>query len=210
VAHAVGVDPLEMRRSMLDGAGKNAGDGATAGGAKRLAAVLDMCAEKAGYGKDLPEGTAIGLASVSSQERGTATWTATAAQVTVNKDTGEFTVDKLTVVSDVGTIINPKGVEAQVRGATMWGYSMAVLEEADMQDGAITVSNFDGYTPARMHDMPKVDVHVIETGNYPVGAGEPATTSVAPAIANAIQMAVGARVRTVPITAERVKAAMET
>lgn len=209
VAHAVGVDPLEMRRSMLDGAGKNAGDGATAGGAKRLAAVLDMCAEKAGYGKDLPEGTAIGLASVSSQERGTATWTATAAQVTVNKGTGEFTVDKLTVVSDVGTIINPKGVEAQVRGATMWGYSMAVLEEADMQDGAITVSNFDGYTPARMYDMPEVDVHVIETGNYPVGAGEPATTSVAPAIANAIQMAVGARVRTVPITAERVKAAMD-
>lgn len=209
VAHGVGADPLEMRLSMLDGAGKNAGTGATAGGAKRLANVLQMCADRAGYGKEMPEGTAVGLASVSSQERPSATWTACAAQVSVNRDTGEYTVDKITVVSDVGTIINPKGVEAQVRGATMWGYSMAVLEEADMQDGALTVDNFDSYTPARMYDMPEIDVQVIESGHYPVGAGEPATTSVAPAIANAIQMAVGARVRSLPITAAKVKAAMD-
>ncbi len=209
VAHSIGADPLEMRKSMLDGVGKNAGSGATADGAKRLAKVLDMCAQRSGYGTEMPEGTAVGLASVSSQERPTATWTACAAQVTVNKETGEYTVDKLTVVTDVGTIINPNGVEAQVRGATMWGYSMAVLEEADMQDGALTVDNFDGYTPARMYDMPEIEVEVIETGHYPVGAGEPATTSVAPAIANAIQMAVGARVRSLPITPERVKAAMD-
>ncbi|MHA6261788.1 xanthine dehydrogenase family protein molybdopterin-binding subunit [Arenibacterium sp. CAU 1754] len=209
IAHGLGVDPLEMRLGLLDGAGKNAGEGVTAGGAKRLAHVLQMCADKAGYGGDMPEGTAIGLASVSSQERGTATWTACAAKVSVDKATGDFTVDKLTIVSDVGTIVSPAGVKAQMTGAAMWGFSMATLEAADMQDGAITASNFDGYTPARMSDIPEIEVEVLDTGHYPVGAGEPATTAVAPAIANAIQMAVGARVRSLPITADKVKAAME-
>lgn len=208
VAHSVGVDPLEMRLSMLDGAGQNAGTGATAGGAKRLAKTLEMAAEMGGYGKDMGDGTAVGLASVSSQERPSATWTSCAAQVTVNKATGDFTVDKLTIVTDVGTAVNPAGVVAQVTGAAMWGLSLATMEEADMQNGALTATNFDGTTPARMSDTPEIVVKVVETGQYPVGAGEPATTVVAPAIANAIQIAVGARVRSLPITSEKVKAAL--
>ncbi|WP_386630093.1 xanthine dehydrogenase family protein molybdopterin-binding subunit [Sulfitobacter geojensis] len=208
IAHSVGADPLEMRLAMLDGAGQNAGSGATTDGAKRLAKVLETAAEKGGYGKDMGAGTAVGLASVSSQERAAATWTACAAQVTVDKATGEFTVDKLTIVTDVGTAVNPRGVVAQVTGAAMWGFSLATMEEGDMQDGAITASNFDGYTPARMPDAPEIVVEMIESGHYPVGAGEPATTVVAPAIANAIQIAVGARVRSLPITADKVKAAL--
>jgi isoquinoline 1-oxidoreductase subunit beta len=209
VAHAVGADPLEMRLSMLDGEGQNAGSGATEGGAKRLAAVLQEAADMGGYGTDMGDGTAVGLASVSSQERGTATWTACAAQVTVDRESGEFTVDKLTIVTDVGTSINPNGVVAQVTGAAMWGFSTAVLEDGNMEDGAITATNFDGYTPARMSDTPEIVVKLIETGHYPVGAGEPATTVVAPAIANAIFAAVGARVRSLPITGDKVKAAMD-
>jgi len=208
IAHSVGADPLEMRLAMLDGAGQNAGDGATTDGAKRLAKTLETAAKLGGYGSDMPAGTAVGLASVSSQERASATWTACAAQVSVDKDSGEFTVEKLTIVTDVGTAINPAGVVAQVTGAAMWGFSLATMEDADLQDGAITVTNFDGYTPARMSDAPEIVVELIETGHYPVGAGEPATTVVAPAIANAIHMAVGARVRDLPITAERVKAAL--
>ncbi len=209
IAHSVGADPLEMRLAMLDGAGDNAGSGATTDGAKRLAKVLEKTAELGGYGKDMGAGTAVGLAAVSSQERASATWTACAAQVSVDKASGEFTVDKLTIVTDVGTAINPAGVVAQVTGAAMWGFSLATLEEGDMQDGAITATNFDGYAPARMSDAPEIVVELIETGHYPVGAGEPATTVVAPAIANAIQKAVGARVRSLPITSGKVKAAMD-
>lgn len=90
----------------------------------------------------------------------------------------------------------------------MWGFSLATMEQGDMQNGAMTADNFDGYTPARMSDAPEIVVELIETGHYPVGVGEPATTAVAPAIANAIQIAVGARVRDLPITAEKVKAAL--
>jgi len=208
IAHATGADPLELRLSMLDGAGQNAGTGATTDGANRLANTLKTAAEMGRYGTDMPAGTAVGLACVSSQERASATWTACAAQVTVDKATGEYTVDKLTIVTDVGTAVNPSGVVAQVTGAAMWGFSLATMEEADVQNGAITATNFDGFTPARMSDTPEIVVELIETGHYPVGAGEPATTVVAPAIANAIQMAVGARVRDLPITAGRVKAAL--
>jgi hypothetical protein len=76
-------------------------------------------------------------------------------------------------------------------------------EEGDVQDGAITATNFDGFTPARMPDAPDIVVELIEANHYPAGAGEPSTTVVSPAIANAIQIAFGARVRSLPITAER-------
>ena len=135
-------------------------------------------------------------------------WTATAANVTVNPADGSFTVNKLTVGTDLGTLINPNAVEAQVQGATLWGLSLATLEEVEMKDGRIQASNFDTYTPCRMENAPELDVILIETGQYPVGCGEPAVTSVAPAIANAIYAASGARVRSLPITAEKVKAAL--
>ena len=209
MAHKMGVDPLALRLQLLDGKGKNAGKGATGNGAKRLANVLQKVAAKAGYGKTMAKNTGIGLAAVSSQERASAAWTATAANVTVNPADGSFTVNKLTVGTDVGTVISPSGVEAQVQGATLWGLSLATLEEVEMKDGRLQASNFDTYTPcADGEHVPDLDVLVIETGQYPVGCGEPAVTSVAPAIANAIFAASGARVRSLPITAEKVKAAL--
>jgi len=208
MAHKMGVDPLALRLQLLDGKGKNAGKGPTANGAKRLANVLRKVAAKAGYGKTMAKNTGIGLAAVTSQERASAAWTATAANVTVNPADGSFTVNRLTVGTDLGTLINPNAVEAQVQGATLWGLSLATLEEVEMKDGRIQASNFDTYTPCRMENAPDLDVILIETGQYPVGCGEPAVTSVAPAIANAIFAASGARVRSLPITAEKVKAAL--
>ncbi|MYG53676.1 MAG: xanthine dehydrogenase family protein molybdopterin-binding subunit, partial [Rhodospirillaceae bacterium] len=208
MAHKMGVDPLALRLQLLDGKGKNAGKGPTANGAKRLANVLQKVAAKAGYGKTRPKNTGVGLAAVTSQERVSATWTATAANVTVDPADGSFTVNRLTVGTDVGTLISPNGVEAQVQGATLWGLSLATLEEVEMKDGRLQASNFDTYTPCRMENVPELDVMLIETGQYPVGCGEPAVTSVAPAIANAIFAASGARVRSLPITAEKVKAAL--
>ena len=208
MAHKMGVDPLALRLQLLDGKGKNAGKGPTANGAKRLASVLKKVAAKAGYGKAVPKNTGIGLAAVTSQERASAAWTATAANVTVNPADGSFTVNRLTVGTDLGTLINPNAVEAQVQGATLWGLSLATLEEVEMKDGRLQASNFDTYTPCRMENAPDLDVILVETGQYPVGCGEPAVTSVAPAIANAIFAASGARVRSRPITAEKVKAAL--
>ncbi len=88
------------------------------------------------------------------------------------------------------------------------GLSLAMYEKATMKDGAIEQTNFDTYTPLRMSQMPEVAVAVIANGDPPRGVGEPAVTVVAPALANAIYNAVGARVRALPITADAVKANM--
>ena len=118
-------------------------------------------------------------------------------------------VKKLTVAMDVGTAVNPDGVRAQIEGSTLWGASLALLEKASMQKGAIEQRNFDGYTPMRMSQIPEVAVSVIANGERATGVGEPAVTVVAPAIGNAIFNASGARVRSLPITADAVKASMK-
>jgi len=210
VAHSTGEDPLALRLAMLDGAGKNAGTApVTTGGAKRLANVLSIAAKKAEYGKDMGDGKGMGVAVVPAQERATATWTACVAEVTVDKASGEFTVDKLTLAIDVGTAVNPDGVLAQVEGSCLWGVSLATKENATMKNGGIEQDNFDTYEPLRMADMPELDIHIESPGHYPTGCGEPGVTVVAPAIANAIFNAVGARVRSLPITAEAVKSAIK-
>jgi isoquinoline 1-oxidoreductase subunit beta len=151
----------------------------------------------------------MGVACVSSQERSTPTWTACVAHVAVDPASGEITLKKLTVAMDVGTAINPDGVRAQIEGSTLWGASIALLEKASMKNGMIEQTNFDSYSPMRMSQIPELDVSIIANGEAPVGCGEPAVTVVAPAIANAIFNAVGARVRSLPITAEAVKAALK-
>jgi isoquinoline 1-oxidoreductase len=202
LAHAAGRDPAEFRLAMLDGAGPNQG-------AKRLANTLRAAMGLAGYGtKVLPKGEALGVACVSSQERDAASWTACVAQVAVADD-GSFKVKKLTVATDVGTAVNPDGVRAQVMGGAQWGLSLATLEKATMKDGALEQDNFDSYTPARMADMPEIDIAVIANGEPARGTGEPTVTVVAPAIGNAVFNAVGVRVRGLPITAESIKAAMK-
>ena len=203
MAHAAGQDPVAYRLAMLDGAGANAG------GAERLANALRTAVGRSGYGAmKLPKGEGMGVACVSSQERATASWTACVAHVAVAGD-GTVTVKKLTVVSDIGTAVNLNGAEAQIEGAALWGMSIALFEQATMKDGAIEQTNFDTYTPLRMAQMPELDVSVIANGQIATGTGEPATTVVGPAIAIAIFNAVGARVRSLPITGDAVKAAMK-
>lgn len=203
LAVAAGKDPAQFRIDMLDGAGANAG------GAQRLRNTLLAAMGLAGYGsKKLPKGEGMGVACVSSQERATASWTACVAHVAVD-DSGEVKVKKLTVATDVGTQVNPDGIRAQVEGAALWGMSLALFEKATMKDGAIEQTNFDTYTPMRMSQVPEVALAVIANGEPATGVGEPAVTVVAPALANAIYNAVGARVRSLPITAEAVKAGMK-
>ena len=212
IAHASGQDPVEMRLRLLDGAGANAGGDKpqNVGGAKRLANVLRAAVGRSGYGAiQLGPNEGMGIACVSSQERSSPTWTACVAHVKVDPKTGEVTLKKVTLAMDVGTIVNPDGVRAQIEGSIFWGTSLALLEKGSMKDGGIEQTNFDTYTPMRMSQMPEIDVSIIGNGQPAVGCGEPAVTVIAPAIGNAIFNAVGARVRSLPITAEAVKAAMK-
>jgi CO/xanthine dehydrogenase Mo-binding subunit len=203
LAHAAGKDPAQFRIAMLDGAGANDG------GAQRLRNTLLAAMGLAGYGtKKLPKGEGMGVACVSSQERKTASWTACVAHVVVSPS-GEVTPKKLTVATDVGTAVNPDGIRAQVEGGALWGLSLALYEKATLKDGAIEQSNFDSYMPLRMSQVPEVSVHIIANGEPATGVGEPTVTVIAPALANAIFNAVGARVRALPITADAVKAAMK-
>ena len=118
----------------------------------------------------------IGVACVSSQERASPTWTACVAHVAVDPKSGEVTLKKLTVAMDVGTVVNPDGVRAQVEGSALWGASIALLEKATLSEGGIQETNFDGYTPMRMSQVPELDVSVIGNGEPAVGCGEPAVT----------------------------------
>ena len=203
LAHAAGKDPAQYRIDMLDGTGANAG------GAQRLRNTLLAAMGMSGYGtRQLPKGEGMGVACVSSQERATASWTACVAHVAV-ADSGEIKVKKLTVATDVGTQVHPDNIRAQVEGAALWGLSLALYEKATLKDGGIEQTNFDTYTPLRMSQVPEVAISVIANGDRATGVGEPAVTVIAPALANAIFNACGARVRSLPITAEAVKGAMK-
>jgi isoquinoline 1-oxidoreductase subunit beta len=202
LAHASGKDPAQFRIDLLDGKGANAG------GAQRLRNTLLAAMGMAGYGtKQLPKGEGMGVSCVSSQERATASWTACVAHVAV-APSGEVKVKKLTVATDVGTQVHPDNIRAQVEGAALWGLSLALYEKATLKDGGIEQTNFDTYTPLRMSQMPEIAISVIANGEKATGVGEPAVTVVAPAVGNAIFNACGARIRSLPITAEAVKAAM--
>src|ERR1700761_5192681 len=203
LAHAAGKDPAQFRIDLLDGKGANSG------GAQRLRNALLAAMGTAGYGtKALPKGEGIGVAWVSSQEPAPASFPAGAAHVAV-APSGEVKVKKLTVATDVGTQVHPDNIRAQVEGAALWGLSLALYEKATLKDGGIEQTNFDTYTPLRMSQTPEVAVSVIANGEHATGVGEPAVTVIAPALANAIFNACGARVRSLPITPDAIKAAMK-
>jgi len=205
-AHALGVDPVKFRLQHLQSRGRNAGSAPNSiGGASRLATVLKRVAQKSGWGAQMPIDHGMGVATTFGQERDMPTWTACVAEVAVDRESGAVTLKKLTLVLDAGTIIHPDGALAQTEGAALWGVSMALHEGTQFEAGEVAARNLDRYTPLRMSDMPALDIEFIDSEYLSMGLGEPATTAVGPAIANAIFAAVGARVRHLPITAAAVR-----
>lgn len=186
-------------------------ESATVGGALRLANCLRVAAGKAGYGtRRLAPNTGIGIAVTSAEERQSPTWVAGIAEVTVDPKTGRFAINRLTIAMDPGIVVNPKNVDAQVRGSALWGASQIMAEKLTLKNGAFEQTNYHQYTPIRLANVPEIDVTLISSDHHPSGVGEPASTIVAPAVANAIFNAVGARVRHMPISPEAVLAAMKT
>jgi CO/xanthine dehydrogenase Mo-binding subunit len=199
-AHAIAMDPVEFRLRLLDGVGRNSGSAPSAvGGAHRQAAVLARAAEKAGWRSRMPSNTGLGVATTFGQERDMPTWVACVARVRVDRGSGRVTVEKLSLVVDAGTIIQPDGAAAQVEGAALWGLSMALHEGSEFVGGQPKDTNLDTYSLLRMADVPEVEIEFLPSTAAPVGLGEPATTVVAPAIGNAIFAATGARLRHLPI-----------
>jgi CO/xanthine dehydrogenase Mo-binding subunit len=208
-AHAAGVDPVIFRLRLLDGAGRNAGSPPNSvGGARRQAAVLARVAEKAGWGGAIPNDIGLGVATTFGQEREMPTWVACVARARVDRTSGRVTVEKLTLVIDAGTIIHPDSAAAQAEGGALWGLSMALHEGSEFVKGQPKDTNLDTYTLLRMGDVPELEIEFLPSAKTPVGLGEPATTPIAPAIANAIFAASGARVRHLPIRAEAVRQAL--
>jgi CO/xanthine dehydrogenase Mo-binding subunit len=208
-AHKTKVDPVQFRLGLLKAEGANAGTAPNSvGGASRQANVVRLAAEKAGWGQALPADTGLGLATSFGQERDMPTWVACVARVRVDRTTGGVKVEKLTLVADAGTIVDPDGALAQMQGASLWGLSLALHEGTGFEDGNVKALNLGTYTPLRIADTPELDITFVDSSEVPVGLGEPATTVVGPAIGNAIFNAVGVRMRHIPISAAALKAAM--
>jgi isoquinoline 1-oxidoreductase subunit beta len=209
-AHHTKTDPVGFRLSLLNGKGRNAGSAPNAvGGALRQAEVVRRAAKLAGWGNPLPADTGLGIATSFGQERDMPTWVACVARVHVDRSTGKTTVEKLTVVIDAGTIVDPDSALAQTQGGALWGMSMALYEGTVFENGQVKDTNLDTYTPLRMGDVPDMDISFVESAEVPVGLGEPATTVVGPAIGNAIFAAIGVRLRHLPITPAMILAALK-
>jgi isoquinoline 1-oxidoreductase subunit beta len=111
-------------------------------------------------------------------------------------------VHRIVYAVDCGRPVNPNGVAAQVEGAAVYGLSAALKDAITIDRGRVRQANFNDYDMPRMHDMPKVEVHVIRSKEEPTGIGEPGLPVAAPAVCNAIFAATGKRLRRLPIRSE--------
>ncbi len=194
-------DPIDFRLAMLDAAGKNAGKAPESiGGAKRLAAVLNDVRDRSNWGRDMPAGEGLGVAVAHGQERTMPTWTAVVAHVAVDPESNKITVKKIWQSIDCGTVVHPDGALAQAEGATLWGISLALKEGNSFENGEVSKTNLDTYTPLRMADVPEMDIKFMPSIEVPTGLGEPPLIAIAPAIGNAVFAVTGKRVYNLPIS----------
>lgn len=185
------LDPLAFRLRMLD---KD----------PRAQAVLKTAADMAGWGRQLPAGRGLGLCFRNEDK----TLTAMVAEVSVDVTTGQAKVHNVWAAADVGLAVQPDNVVAQIEGAITFTLGACLSERITMKDGAVEQSNFYDYQVPRMKDLPEITVKLAATTNAPTGIGEMGC-GVVGAVANAISRAAGARIRHMPMTADRVLAAIK-
>ena len=161
----------------------------------RLKAVVNKAADMAGWGRDLPEGSGLGIAV----HRSFLAYVATVVEVSVSAE-GDLTIPGIWVAVDAGTVINPRHVRAQMEGGTIYGLSNALYGSITAKNGAIVQDNFPSWRLMKMAEAPRAfEVEIIRSNKPPAGVGEPGTPPAAPALANAIFAATGQRMRTLPM-----------
>jgi isoquinoline 1-oxidoreductase beta subunit len=168
----------------------------------RFANVLKIAADKSGWGTPLPAGRARGIALMEGYD----TYMAQVAEVSLNSD-GSVKVHKVTVAADLGRMVNPDTVEAQIQSSVVFGMGPALMQEITLDNGRVQQTNFHQFPLVRMHEAPVIDITLVNSTEKPGGIGEPATAVVVPAIANAVAALTGKRVRKLPMTAEAIRSA---
>jgi isoquinoline 1-oxidoreductase subunit beta len=187
LAAAAKQDPVAYRLALLDKA-------------PRAKAVLELAAEKAGWGQPLPERVGRGV----SVQFVFATYMAQVAEVEVSKD-GAVRVRRVVCAVDCGTVVNPDTVRAQIESAIMFGVTAALYGKITLKDGRVEQTNFDSYQILRMNEAPAVEVHIVQSSEPPGGMGEAGTSAIAPAVTNAIFAATDKRLRKLPIDTAALK-----
>lgn len=179
VAEAAGKDPVAFRLAML---GKH----------PRHAAVLRLAAEKAGWNTPAPAGRFRGVALAESFN----TIVAQVAEVSVSG--GRVKVERVVCALDCGVVVNPDNVRAQIEGGIGFGLGAVLKSKLTLDKGAVVEGNFDGYEVLRLEEMPRVEVHIVASGEKPTGVGEPGVPPIGPAVANAYYAATKKRIRALP------------
>lgn len=185
MARAAGSDPLEFRRRLLEKESRPLG-------------VLNLAAEKGGWGKPLATGRYQGVAMVESF----GSFVAEVAEISLDRKGGTVRVHKVIAAVDCGRHVNPETIRAQIEGGIIYGLSAALKGEITIANGRVQQSNFNDYDMVRINEAPVVEVHIVESNDGPGGIGEPGTPPIAPAVCNAIFSATGKPVRRLPIKAE--------
>ena len=181
LAAAAKQDPVKYRRALLDKT-------------PRAKAVLELAAEKSGWGQRLSHGVGRGV----SIQFVFGTYMAQVAEVEVSKD-GAVHVRRVVCAVDCGTVVNPDTVRAQIEGAIIFGITAALYGEITLKDGRVEQTNFDTYQVLRINEAPAIEVHIVQSAEPPGGMGEPGTSAIVPAVTNAIFAATGKRLRKLPV-----------
>lgn len=163
--------------------------------------MLQLAAEKAGWGKPLPDGEGRGIAGFFSFN----TYTAAVAEVSVRPR--DLKIKRLVCSVDCGRVVNPNGVRAQVESAAIYALTATLKDAITVERGRIVQSNFNDYQMVRMKEAPPIEVHLVASEEKPTGIGEPTVPVIAPAVCNAIFNATrnlkrDVRIRRLPIRTE--------
>jgi isoquinoline 1-oxidoreductase subunit beta len=189
LAAAAKQDPVAYRGALLDKS-------------PRAKAVLELAAQKAGWGEPLPDRVGRGV----SLQFVFASYMAHVAEVEVSRD-GAVRVRRVVCAVDCGTVVNPDTVRAQVQSAVIFGVTAALYGNITLKNGRIEQSNFDDYQMLRMNEAPAIEVHIVQNSEPPGGMGEAGTSAIAPAVTNAIFAATGKRLRKLPVDTAALKQA---
>jgi isoquinoline 1-oxidoreductase beta subunit len=181
LARKAGKDPIEFRRSML-------------GKQPRFVAALNLAAEKSGWGQPLPARVGRGVCVQPSF----ASFIATVVEAEVDEQ-GEVYLRRVSCAVDTGIAVNPDTVAAQLEGGLIFGLTAALYGEITIDKGRVQQSNFNDYRMLRIDQAPKIEVHVMKSGEAPGGIGETGVTAGPPALRNAIYAATGVALRRLPI-----------